>query len=60
MADISTVVSEAADDTAKMADLDTHNQVKPESGKDKKVSQIKEITADQKPNARPRQIAIKI
>lgn len=48
MADISTVVSEAADDTAKMADLDTHNQVKPESGKDKKVSQIKEITADQK------------
>lgn len=48
MANISTVVSEAADDTAKMADLDTHNQVKPESGKDKKVSQIKEITADQK------------
>lgn len=48
MANISTVVSEAADDTAKMADLDTRNQVKPESGKDKKVSQIKEITADQK------------
>lgn len=48
MANISTVVSEAADDTAKMADLDTHNQVKSESGKDKKVSQIKEITADQK------------
>lgn len=48
MANISTVVSEAADDTAKMADLDTHNQVKPESGKDKKVSQIKEITADQR------------
>lgn len=48
MADISTVVSEAADDTAKMADLDTRNQVKSESGKDKKVSQIKEITADQK------------
>lgn len=48
MANISTVVSEAADDTAKMADLDTRNQVKSESGKDKKVSQIKEITADQK------------
>lgn len=48
MANISTVVSEAADDNAKMADLDTRNQVKPESGKDKKVSQIKEITADQK------------
>lgn len=48
MANISTVVSEAADDTAKIADLDTHNQVKPESGKDKKVSQIKEITADQR------------
>lgn len=52
MANISTVVSEAADDTAKMADLDTHNQVKPESGKDKKVSQIKEITADQKTERR--------
>lgn len=48
MANISTVVSEVADDTAKMADLDTRNQVKSESGKDKKVSQIKEITADQK------------
>lgn len=48
MANISTVVSEAADDTAKMADLDARNQVKSESGKDKKVSQIKEITADQK------------
>lgn len=48
MANISTVVSAAVDDTAKMADLDTRNQVKPESGKDKKVSQIKEITADQK------------
>lgn len=48
MANISTVVSEAADDTAKMVDLDTRNQVKSESGKDKKVSQIKEITADQK------------
>lgn len=52
MANISTVVSEAADDTAKMADLDTHNQVKSESGKDKKVSQIKEITADQKTERR--------
>lgn len=51
IANISTVVSEAADDTTNMADLDTHNQVKPEkpeSGQDKKVSQIKEITADQK------------
>lgn len=48
MANISTVVSAAVDDTAKMADLDTRNQVKPESGKDKKVSQIKEVTADQK------------
>lgn len=56
MADISTVVSaavdlllpDAADDTTKMADLDTHNPVKPESDKTKKVSQIKEITADQK------------